>query len=69
MSAREKAPSGRSKTLKKVLKVIAGHKALACAGVALSALTVALQLYVPVLFGQAVDGIVGPLTWAKLIMG
>ena len=60
MSAREKAPSGRSKTLKKVLKVIAGHKALACAGVALSALTVALQLYVPVLFGQAVDGIVGP---------
>ena len=47
-----------SETLKKVLKVIERYKFLLLLSILLSGITVVLQLYVPILFGEAIDGIV-----------
>lgn len=45
-------------TLKKVLKAIGRYKYLLLFSMILAAITVILQLYVPVLFGDAIDGII-----------
>ena len=46
-------------TLRKVLAVIGRYRLLLALSIAMSAVSVVLQLYVPVLFGEAVDGIIG----------
>ncbi len=64
MSGKKKAPAmsrGESmQTLRKVLRVIGRYKALLIFSVLLAAATVVLQLYVPILFGDAIDLILGP---------
>ena len=57
-----KSPSrGESlRTLRKVLSVIGRYKLLLGLSVALAGATVVLQLYVPMLFGDAIDQILGP---------
>ena len=47
-------------TLRKVLAVIRRYRLLLLVSILLAVLTVVLQLYVPVLFGDAVDRIVEP---------
>lgn len=47
-------------TLKKVWQVIDAYRHLLLESIVLAGLSVALQLYVPVLFGRAIDGILGP---------
>ncbi len=51
-----KAPSG---TVKKVLGFISGYKLYVALSILLSALSVALTLYIPLLFGDAIDLIIG----------
>ena len=64
MSGKKKAPamsrSESMQTLRKVLRVIGRYKALLIFSVLLAAATVVLQLYVPILFGDAIDLILGP---------
>ena len=48
------------RTLRKVLRVIGRYRFLLMGSMLLAGLTVALQLYVPVLFGEAIDRILGP---------
>lgn len=45
-------------TLKKVMSVIGRYKILLIISIVLAAITVVLQLYIPILFGDAIDGIV-----------
>ena len=45
-------------TLKKVLSVIGKYKILLGISIVLAMVTVVLQLYIPILFGDAIDGIV-----------
>ena len=52
-----KASSGE--TLKKVLRVIGRYRILLAVSILLAAASVILQLYVPILFGDAIDGILG----------
>lgn len=47
-------------TLKKVWQVIDAYRHLLLESIVLAGLSVVLQLYVPVLFGRAIDGILGP---------
>ena len=47
-------------TLKKVWKIIDAYRMLLIGSLVLAGVSVALQLYVPILFGRAIDGIVGP---------
>ena len=47
-------------TLKKVWKVIDAYRLLLAGSLVLAGASVALQLYVPILFGRAIDGIAGP---------
>ncbi|MGX8699122.1 MAG: ABC transporter ATP-binding protein [bacterium] len=56
----KKAPKTRPGTLKKVLRLLRPHLGLILLSLLLSALTVALTLYIPVLVGRAIDGILGP---------
>ena len=59
----KKAPVSRGeslRTLRKVLAVIGRYKLLLGLSVLLAGVTVVLQLYVPVLFGDAVDQILAP---------
>ncbi len=46
-------------TLKKVLKFIGRYKFLLLLSIVLACITVVLTLYVPVVFGNAIDGIIG----------
>ena len=48
-----------SEALKKVLAFIGGYRFLLLASILLAGLTVVLQLYVPILFGDAIDSITG----------
>ncbi len=57
MSAKQKADRG---TWLKVLRYLKPYWALILLSIALSAVTVALTLYVPVLIGRVVDQIIGP---------
>ena len=50
--------SAQKETLKKVIAFIGRYRLLLLVSILLSALTVVLQLYVPILFGDAVDGII-----------
>ncbi len=50
----------RTQTLRKVLSVIGRYKVLLLLSILLAGGTVVLQLYVPVLFGDAIDRIVAP---------
>lgn len=54
--SRQKAPSG---TLKKVLGFISDYKLSVVFSLILAALSVALTLYIPLLFGDAIDLIIG----------
>ena len=64
MTQKKKAPAlsrdDSMKTLRKVLSVIARYKIRIFFSILFSALTVAAQLYVPILFGDAIDFIIGP---------
>ena len=53
-----KKQTSSSATLKKVLRHIGRYRWLVLASLLLAALTVLLQLYVPILVGRAIDGIV-----------
>ena len=56
-----KIPRDQSmRTLRKVLAVIGRYRRLLLGSVLLAVVTVVLQLYVPILFGDAVDRIVAP---------
>lgn len=58
-SSKNKMSRGDStKTLKKVMKFIGRYKALLILSIVLAALSVVLQLYIPILFGNAIDGII-----------
>ena len=55
---RKKAlPAGSGKVLGKVLKVIGGHKLLILLSMIFAAGSVIVQLYIPILFGNAIDEI------------
>ena len=49
----------KTSTLKKVLKRIEKYKVLVGVSLLLAAATVLLTLYLPILTGEAVDGIIG----------
>ena len=48
-----------SEALKKVMAFIGGYRFLLLVSILLAGLTVVLQLYVPILFGDAIDSILG----------
>ncbi|MBR4537798.1 MAG: ABC transporter ATP-binding protein [Clostridia bacterium] len=56
----KKAQKAEKGTLKKVLKYLKPYWALVALSILLSAVIVALTLYVPVLIGRAIDHIIGP---------
>ncbi|MCR5685840.1 MAG: ABC transporter ATP-binding protein/permease [Lachnospiraceae bacterium] len=56
-TVKNKLPAGSGKVLKKVLKVIGGHKLLVVLSMIFAAASVVMQLYVPMLFGDAIDEI------------
>ena len=45
-------------TMKKVLKFIGRYKVLLFTSILLAGITVVLQLYIPILFGNAIDGVI-----------
>lgn len=51
--------AGAFVTLKKVLKFIGRYRFLLVLSMILAAVSVILQLYIPILFGDAIDGIIG----------
>ncbi|MCR5323949.1 MAG: ABC transporter ATP-binding protein/permease [Lachnospiraceae bacterium] len=55
---KKKLPAGSGAVLKKVLRVIGGHKLLIVLSIVFAASSVIMQLYVPMLFGDAIDEIV-----------
>ena len=55
----KKAQKAEKGTLKKVLAYLKPYRFLVLVSVLFSAVTVALTLYVPVLIGRAIDGIIG----------
>lgn len=58
MSSKDKKKGESRKTLRKLMKFIAGYKWLLVISILLAAASVILQLYVPVLFGNAIDEII-----------
>ncbi len=56
-TSQAKQPSGRE-TFGKVMRFIGRYRILLIASILLAAVTVVLQLYVPILFGDAIDGII-----------
>lgn len=56
----KKADSSSMDVLKKVLRVISHYRFLLLLSVILAAVTVVLQLYIPILFGNAIDLVLGP---------
>ncbi len=61
--------AGSMQTLLKVLRVIGRYRFLLLASIVLAGLTVVLQLYVPILFGDAIDLVIGPGRVAFDILG
>ena len=53
-------------TLKKVWQIIDAYRLLLVGSLVLAGTSVALQLYVPILFGRAIDGIAGRARWISL---
>ncbi|MFN2927461.1 ABC transporter ATP-binding protein [Lachnospiraceae bacterium YH-ros2228] len=60
MMNNKKADSSSMEVLKKVLRVISHYRFLLLLSVILAAVTVVLQLYIPILFGNAIDLVLGP---------
>lgn len=60
MMNNKKADSSSMDVLKKVLRVISHYRFLLLLSVILAAVTVVLQLYIPILFGNAIDLVLGP---------
>ena len=58
--AGKKTDGSSMSVMKKVLMVIAHYRFLLLLSVILAAVTVVLQLYIPILFGNAIDLILGP---------
>ena len=58
MSSKDKKKGESRKTLRKLMQFIAGYKWLLVLSILLAAASVILQLYVPVLFGNAIDEII-----------
>ena len=58
MSSKDKKKGESRKTLCKLMQFIAGYKWLLVISILLAAASVILQLYVPVLFGNAIDEII-----------
>ena len=58
MSSKDKKKGESRKTLRKLMQFIAGYKWLLVISILLAAASVILQLYVPVLFGNAIDEII-----------
>lgn len=58
MSSKNMKKGESRKTLRKLMKFIAGYKWLLVISILLAAASVILQLYVPVLFGNAIDEII-----------
>jgi ATP-binding cassette subfamily B protein len=54
--AADRMSSGEA--MKKVLRIIGGYRVLLLLSIILAAVSVILQLYVPILFGRAIDGII-----------
>ncbi|SFR62846.1 ABC transporter ATP-binding protein [[Clostridium] aminophilum] len=52
--------SSSSQTLKKVMRVIGNYKILLAFSILLAGISVVTQLYVPILFGEAIDRIIAP---------
>ena len=67
-SASAAAPATSPQTLRKVLATIGRYRLLLLASVLLAAITVVLQLYIPILFGDAIDQVVasGKVDFAAL---
>lgn len=57
-AAKRNQATGSLQTLRKVLRVIGRYRILLATSIVLAALTVVLQLYVPILFGDAIDLVV-----------
>ena len=57
MSKNDAPRTDSMQTLRKVLGIIGRYRLLLFASILLAALTVVLQLYVPILFGDAIDRI------------
>ena len=57
MSETAKKTGSHSGALKKVLQVIGHYRILLVLSIVLAGVSVALQLYIPILFGDAIDGI------------
>ena len=68
MSTAKPTRTASMTTLRKVLAIIGRHKVSLAASILLAALTVVLQLYVPILFGNAIDEVVaaGEVDFAAL---
>lgn len=60
MMNNKKADSSSMDVLKRVLRVISHYRFLLLLSVILAAVTVVLQLYIPILFGNAIDLVLGP---------
>lgn len=58
MSISKKTKTGSMETFKKVLRFIGRYRFLLIASIVLAAVSVILQLYVPILFGNAIDEII-----------
>ncbi len=58
MSSRDKKKSESRRTLRRLMKFIAGYKWLLVLSIIFAAASVIMQLYVPVLFGNAIDEII-----------
>lgn len=60
-NSKRKKPKGSMETFFKVLRMIGNYRFLLILSIVLAAVTVVLQLYVPILFGNAIDEVVGAL--------
>ena len=54
-SKKKKMPKSSMETFFKVLRMIGNYRFLLILSIVLAAVTVVLQLYVPILFGNAID--------------
>lgn len=58
-SKKKKMPKSSMETFFKVLRMIGNYRFLLILSIVLAAVTVVLQLYVPILFGNAIDEVIG----------
>ena len=58
--SKEKKDSKNQKTIQRILTYVSNYKLLVTLSILMSAVSVVLTLYVPILIGRAVDQIIGP---------